>query len=163
VATLEEGRRLLGDALGFFAAAADAPRAAETASALVSVALDQRRFDDALAFARMAVSFANATSDPGRRGSARITLAVTFDVIGRAEDPPHRRRAHCEPNTRDSVAGCGARVCSPGSPGSCACAASAFLAAGSRFVIATTRSVVDDAAAAPAPTLHPGAAGGVAR
>jgi hypothetical protein len=34
---------------------------------------------------------------------------------------------------------------------------SAFLAAGSRFVIATTRSVGDDAAAAPAPTLRPGA------
>jgi CHAT domain-containing protein len=93
---IAEGRRLLGDALGLFAAAADARRAADTASSLVSVALDQRRFDDALAFARMAVSFANATSDPGRRGSALMTLAVTYDVIGRAEDARATFRAAAE-------------------------------------------------------------------
>jgi tetratricopeptide (TPR) repeat protein len=83
---IEEGRRLLGDALRLFAAAGNARRAADTASVLVPVALDQRRFDDALTFARRAVSFANATSDPGRRGSALKTLAATYDVIGRAED-----------------------------------------------------------------------------
>ncbi|MGN6110254.1 MAG: CHAT domain-containing protein [Kofleriaceae bacterium] len=82
---IEEGSRLLRDALGLFAAAADAPLAADTASALVPVALQQHRFDDALAFARMAVSFANTTSDPGRRGSALMVLAVTYDAIGRAE------------------------------------------------------------------------------
>lgn len=83
---IEEGRRLLWDALGLFALAADAQRATDTASALVPLALHQRRFDDALAFAHTAVSFANATSDPGRRGSALMTLAATYDVIGRAED-----------------------------------------------------------------------------
>ena len=59
---IEEGRRLLWDALGLFAVAGDAPLAADTASALVPLALDQRRFDDALAFARMAVSFAGSDS-----------------------------------------------------------------------------------------------------
>jgi CHAT domain len=93
---IEEGRRLLGDALGLFAAAADARRVTDTASALVSVALDQRRFDDALAFARMAVRFASATSDPGRRGSALMTLAVAYDVIGRAEDARAAFRAAAE-------------------------------------------------------------------
>ena len=83
---IDEGRRLLEDALGLFSAAADALHAADAASALVPVALGQRRFDDALAFARKAVSFANATSDPGRRGSALRALAVTYDVIGRADD-----------------------------------------------------------------------------
>jgi tetratricopeptide (TPR) repeat protein len=90
---IEEGRRLLSDALGLFAAAADARRAADTASALVPVALDQRRFDDALAFAGMAVSIANATSDPGRRGPALMTLAATYDVIGRADEARDAFRA----------------------------------------------------------------------
>lgn len=91
-----EGRRLLEDALGLFAAAGDARRAADTASALVPVALDQRRFDDALAFARRAVRFANATSDPGQRGSALRTLAATYNVIGRAEDARTTFRAAAE-------------------------------------------------------------------
>ncbi|HEY0993867.1 MAG TPA: hypothetical protein VGD80_42720, partial [Kofleriaceae bacterium] len=83
---IEQGRRLLWDALGLFAVTANAQRAADTASALVPLALSQRRLDDALTVARMAVSFANATSDPGRRGSALMTLAATYDVIGHAED-----------------------------------------------------------------------------
>lgn len=83
---IEEGRRLLWDSLGRFAVAADAKHAADTASALVSLALGQQRFDDALAFARMVVRFADATSDPGRRGSALMMLAATYNVIGRAED-----------------------------------------------------------------------------
>jgi tetratricopeptide (TPR) repeat protein len=93
---LEQGRRLLRDALGLFAVAANARRAADTASALVPLAVNQRRFDDALAFARMAISFANATSDPGRRGSALMTLASTYDVIGRAEDARAAFRAAAE-------------------------------------------------------------------
>ena len=82
----EEARRLLWDALGLFGVAGEAQRAADTASALVPVALDQRRFDDALAFARMAVSFANVTFDPGRRGDALMRLAATYDAIGRPEE-----------------------------------------------------------------------------
>lgn len=83
---IEEGRRLLGDALRLFAAAAELRRAADTASTLVEVALHQQQFDDALAFARRAVSFADATSDPGRRGFALMRLAATYDVVGRADD-----------------------------------------------------------------------------
>jgi tetratricopeptide (TPR) repeat protein len=83
---IEEGRRLLWGALGLFAAAGDVQLAADTASTLVPLALDQRQFDDALAFARMAISFANVTSDPGRRGIALMMLAAAYDVIGRAED-----------------------------------------------------------------------------
>ena len=93
---VEEGRRLLWGALGLFAAAGEAQRAADAASALVHLALDQRRFDDALALARMAVSFANATSDPGRRGDALTTQAATYDVIGRAEDARAAFRAAAE-------------------------------------------------------------------
>jgi len=83
---IEEGRRLLWDALGLFSAAADAPRAADTATTLVPLTLDQQRFDDALAVARTAVRFANATPDPDRRGSALMTLATAYNAIGRAED-----------------------------------------------------------------------------
>jgi tetratricopeptide (TPR) repeat protein len=85
-ARIEEGRRLLWDALGLFAAAANAQRVADTASALVHVALEQRQLDGVLELARKAVRFADATSDPGRRGSALTTLAATYDVIGRAEE-----------------------------------------------------------------------------
>jgi len=93
---IEEGRRLLWDALVLFAVTADVRHVADTASALVPVALHQQRFDDAFAFAHMAVSFANATSDPGRpgrRGSALMMLAATYDVIGRAEDARDAFRA----------------------------------------------------------------------
>lgn len=83
---IAEGRRLLTDAMGRFAAVDNAPRAADTASALVRLALQQQRFDDALAMAGVAISFANAALDPGRRGSALMMLAATYDVIGRAEE-----------------------------------------------------------------------------
>jgi len=93
---IEEGRRLLWGALGLFAAAGDALLAADTASTLVHLALDQRRFGDALALARMAVIFSNATSDPGRRGDALTALAATYDVIGRPEDARAAFRAAAE-------------------------------------------------------------------
>jgi tetratricopeptide (TPR) repeat protein len=89
----EDARRLLWDALGLFGAAGEAQRTADTASALVPVALHQRRFDDALAFARMAVSLANVTSDPGRRGDALTKLAAAYEVIGRAEEARSAFRA----------------------------------------------------------------------
>src|SRR5512140_2736138 len=46
---IEAGRRLMCDALGLFAVADDVLHVADTFSALVPVALHQRRFDDALA------------------------------------------------------------------------------------------------------------------
>ncbi|MCW5807033.1 MAG: hypothetical protein KIT31_32030, partial [Deltaproteobacteria bacterium] len=66
---VEEGRRLMEGALELFAAAAEAQRAADIASTLVPVVLHQRRFDDALAYARRAVELADATAEPGRRGA----------------------------------------------------------------------------------------------
>jgi tetratricopeptide (TPR) repeat protein len=83
---IEAGRRLMADALELFAAAADMPRAADTASSLVRVAQQQRRFDDALVLAHKAVGFASAASDPSRHGAALRSLATTYDVIGRADD-----------------------------------------------------------------------------
>jgi len=83
---VEDGRRMLANALDLFTAAGDAQRAADAASALAPLALDQRQFDAALGFARTAVRLADASSDPGRRGSALMTLAATYNVIGRAEE-----------------------------------------------------------------------------
>jgi Flp pilus assembly protein TadD len=92
----DDGRHLLWEALGLFAVVGDTRRAADAASALAQRALDRRRFDDALGFARLAVSFAHTTSDPGGRGPALMTLAATYNDIGRADEARAAFRAAAE-------------------------------------------------------------------
>ncbi|MEZ4363549.1 MAG: CHAT domain-containing protein [Kofleriaceae bacterium] len=91
------GRDLLEEAMRRFIATGRRDRASDAACSLVTLALSESRFDDALELANRAVSLASATSDVGRRGIALIVLAATNNVIGLAEQAREAfRRAEAE-------------------------------------------------------------------